>query len=178
MLTPGKASPGLLFSSFLFRIDLFTEEELKAFWETRFGKSFSYIPEFNPLTDYYSKEMGNPLSRIFFLTTRPYPRDSLLKVKLESLEWENNWAQDQKRRVNVDIGFLSLENFLLATTKNYSHRVYLGQNIFADLTYYFHQGSLQSFDWTYPDFVDPAKKEFLEWGRGFLLNSLANNTEQ
>lgn len=178
MLTPEQASPGLLFSSFLFRSDLYSKEELTVFWETRFKKSFSYIPEFNPLAEYYSKEMGRPLSRIFFLTTELYPRDTLLEVKLESLKWENSWAQDEKRRVNIDIGFLSLENFLLATTKNYSHRVYLGQNIFADLTYYFHQGSFQPFNWTYPDFVDPAKKEFLEWGRSYLLNSLANNTKQ
>ncbi len=178
MLTPETASPGLLFSSFLFRSDLHTKEELKSFWEDRFGKSFSFVPEQNPLIEYYSKEMGLPLFRIFFLTSKSFARDSLLEVKFDSLKWENLWARDQKRMVNVDIGFLSLENFLLATTKNYSHRVYLGQNIFADLTYYFHQGSFQAFDWTYPDFVDSAKKEFLEWGRSFLLNSLVNNTKQ
>lgn len=178
MLTPEIASPGLLFASFLFRSDLHTLEELRSFWETRFGKSFSFIPELNPLTQYYSKEIGDPLSRIFFLTSQSFNRDFLLEVKLQSLKWEHHWARDQKRMVNVDIGFLSLENFILATTKNYSHRVYIGQNIFADLTYYYHQGAFQSFDWTYPDFVDPTKKEFLEWGRSFLLNSLANNTQQ
>lgn len=172
MLTTTVASQGLLFASFLYRSDLFTEEEMKKFWHEQFGESFSYVPEHNPLNDYYSREMGSDLSRIFFLTSSTFPREFLLSTKLQSLIWEKNWARDGKRMVNVDIGFLCLENFLLATTKNYSHRIYLGQNIFTDLTYYFHQGELQSLPWTYPDFVDPKKMDFLTWGRSFLLQSL------
>ncbi len=172
MLTARVASAGLLFGSFLFRSDLHTTEELTGFWEQHFGRSFSYLPDHNPLNHYYSKEMGQNLSRIFFLTTTSFARDSLLKVKLQSMEWERKWSENNLRRVNVDIGFLALENFILATTKNYSHRVYLGENIFADLTYYFHQGSFQSLPWTYPDFLDPQKKDFLEWGRSFLLQSI------
>ena len=171
MLTTSIASPGLLFGSFLFRSDLHSVEELTHFWEQHFGRSFSLLPEHNPLNHYYSKEMGQSLSRIFFLTATSFARDLLLKVKLQSMDWEKNWSENNLRRVNVDIGFLSLENFILATTKNYSHRVYLGENIFADLTYYFHQGSFQSLPWTYPDFLDPQKKDFLEWGRSFLLQS-------
>ena len=71
--------------------------------------------------------------------------------------------------VNVDIGFLSAENFILATTKNYAHRIYLGQNIFADLTYQCLDGSFRSLPWTYPDFQDEKKIEFLTWCRSFLL---------
>lgn len=71
--------------------------------------------------------------------------------------------------VNIDIGFLTLENFVLATTKNYSHRIFIGQNIFADLTYHFHQGEFRSLPWTYPDYLDDQKKDFIKWGRSFLL---------
>lgn len=173
MLKPTEASHGLVFGSFLYRRDLFSPEKLAEFWEQSLGKSFSLVPEHNPLNDYYSREMGSELSRIFFLTTKTFPREFLLSTKLQSLEWEKSWAVDEKRMVNVDIGFLCLENFLLATTKNYSHRIYLGQNIFSDLTYYFHQGELQTLPWTYPDFLDPKKKEFLTWGRSFLLQTLS-----
>ncbi len=172
MLTTVGASHGLVFGSFLFRSDLFTPEKLSEFWEQHLGKSFSLIPEHNPLNEYYSREMGTELSRIFFLTTKTFPREFLLSTKLQSLNWEKDWAKEGKRMVNVDIGFLSLENFLLATTKNYSHRIYLGQNIFTDLTYYFHQGELQTLAWTYPDFLDPKKKDFLTWGRSYLLQTL------
>lgn len=172
MLTTSVPTQGLLFGSFLFRNDLHTEEGLTAFWESQFGKSISLVPEQNPLAHYYSKEMGENLSRIFFLTSQHFPREFLLTSKLQALEWENKWSIDGKRMVNVDTGFLSLENFLLATTKNYSHRVYLGQNIFADLTYQFHQAEMQSFAWTYPDYLDDQKKDFFLWGRTFLLQSL------
>jgi hypothetical protein len=69
------------------------------------------------------------------------------------------------------VGFLSLENFILATTKNYSHRVFLGQGIFADLTYQFHNGALETFPWTYPDYLDEKKREFFTWARSYLLQA-------
>jgi len=172
MLTTSVPSQGLLFGSFLYRNDLHTEESLTTFWELQSGKSFSLVPKSNPLANYYSKEMGENLSRIFFLTSQTFPREFLLTTKLQALEWEAKWAAHGNRMVNVDTGLLSLENFLLATTKNYSHRVYLGQNIFADLTYQFHQGELQSFPWTYPDYLDDQKKDFFLWGRTYLLQSL------
>ncbi len=172
MLETSVPSQGLLFASFLFRDDLHSTASLTAFWESQFGKSFSLVPANNPLAEYYSREMGSDLSRIFFLTSTAFPREFLLTTKLQAQVWESKWATDGKRMVNVDIGFLSLENFLLATTKNYSHRVYLGQNIFADLTYQFHQGELQSFPWTYPDYLDSQKKDFFLWSRSFLLQSL------
>lgn len=176
MLKTEQPSPGLLFGSFLYREDLHSKDSLIKFWETEIGKSFSLVPLNNPLAQYYSKEMGLPLSRIFFLSSHSFPREFLLSTKLQAMEWEKNWATDQKRTVNVDIGFLTAENFLLATTKNYSHRIFLGQNLFADLTYYFHQGELQTLPWTYPDYLDDQKKEFLTWGRSFLLQTRASDT--
>jgi hypothetical protein len=173
MLETSVPTQGLLFGSFLFRNDIHSEESLTSFWESHFGKSFSLIPADNPLAGYYSREMGEDLSRIFFLTSETYPREFLLTSKLQAIEWERKWARDGKRMVNVDTGLLSLENFQLATTKNYSHRVYLGQNIFADLTYQFHQGDIQTFPWTYPDYLDSQKKDFFLWGRSFLHQSLS-----
>ncbi len=173
-MTPEYPSQGLLFASFLFRQDLFDVQLLTDFWEKQFGKSISLVPSINPLNQYYSKEMGPQLSRIFFMTTHSFPREFLLTTKLLSLSWEENWKDNQKRMVNVDIGFLSVENFILATTKNYSHRVYLGQNIFGDLTYYFHQGELRTLPWTYPDYLDEEKKEFFSWCRSFLLQNRSN----
>lgn len=173
-MKPLPASPGLLFASFLYRRDLHSEESLLAFWEEKFGKSFLFVPRMNPLNAYYSKEMGEEplLSRFFCLTSGTFPREFLLSTKLQSLIWEEDWSDSSKRMVNVDIGFLTLENFILSTTKNYSHRVFLGQDIYADLTYHFHQGELQTFPWTYPDYVDAEKKEFFTWGRNFLLQEM------
>jgi Domain of unknown function (DUF4416) len=171
MLKTDLASQGLLFSSFLYREDLFQKENLIKFWEEKFGKSFALIPLNNPLNDYYQKEMGQGLKRIFFISAKSFPRDFLLSTKLQAISWENSWAYQGKRRVNVDIGLLTSENFLLATTKNYSHRIFIGQNIFADLTYFFHQGRLQTLPWTYPDYQDEEKKNFFSWSRYYLLQT-------
>ena len=170
MLRPEQPSDGLLFFGILYRSDLVSEEVL-AQKLALFGKCISHTPEFNPLAQYYAKEMGEAslLKRIFFVSTTPYPREFLLSTKLLSLEWERAWAVEDKRMVNVDVGFISAENFILATTKNYAHRVFLGQNIFADLTYQCAEGRYQTLPWTYPDFRDTPKVDFFTWCRSYLL---------
>jgi hypothetical protein len=98
----------------------------------------------------------------------------LLEVKLRSLVWENQWRISDKRMVNVDIGFISPENFILATTKNYSHRIYVGDEIFADLTYLFQKFSVMTLPWTYPDYLDDQKKDFILFARNYLVQHLNN----
>ncbi len=171
MLETQAPQKGLLFFSILYRSDLFSPEVLAQKLEALFGLSFSFSPEYNPLADYYAKEMGDAslLKRLFIVPSCPQTKESLLSVKLLSLEWEREWAKNLKRMVNVDVGFISAENFLLATTKNYSHRVYIGQNIFADLTYQWTDGAFHSFPWTYPDYKDSFKIDFLTWCRSYLL---------
>jgi hypothetical protein len=171
MLNSLAASPGLLFFSFLYRSDLFQEKTLKNEFEKIYGQGFLYHPLTNPLAAYYSSEMGEEslLKRFFLLSEKIFPREYLVSSKLLAMEWEKKWSIDERRMVNVDVGMLSAENFLLATTKNYSHRVYLSHQIFADLTYYFHQGQMTPLPWTYPDYLDDKKREFLNWGRNYLL---------
>lgn len=168
-LTPPER--GLLFFSFLYRRDLYSEEQFILQVEELFGKVIIFRPHFNPLSSYYSKEMGDEslLRRIFLVSSSMFPREFLLSSKLMSLEWERQWSLDKSRMVNVDVGLLSLENFLLATTKNFSHRVFLGQGIFADLTYHCVDGVYQTLPWTYPDFKDQEKIEFFNWCRSFTL---------
>lgn len=168
MLFTETPRPGLLFGSFLYSDEL-DPDFLKKNWEDQFGECVKLIPGQNPLFQYYSKEMGENLNRFFLLTTKSFPREFLLSTKLQSITWEKRWSENHKRKVNIDIGFLTLENFVLATTKNYSHRVYLGQNIFADLTYIFQKGEFHFLPWTYPDYRDDEKVKFFELGRMFLL---------
>lgn len=171
MLETLKTPPGYLFGSFLFRSDLFSANDLKARWNSVYGEGLILTPELNPLFPYYAKEMGEEkfLSRFFITSKSPVDRDELLSGKLHSLDWEREWTVDGKRMVNVDIGLIALENFLLATTKNYSHRIFIGSDIFADLTYQFQKGSYQALPWTYPDYLDTQKIQFLTKVRSQLL---------
>lgn len=171
MLKSLPTPPGLLFGSFLFKKDLHSEEDLLQMWSKAYGPSEIFRPEFNPLIEYYSKEMPGDLGRFLVTTHNSFSRSELLKSKLLSLEWERKFAILEKRTVNVDTGFLSLENFLLATTKNYSHRIFIGDDIFADLTFEFKHGKFQALPWTYPDYQDPQKLSFLTQSRNRLLAS-------
>lgn len=171
MLSTHPTQPGLLFASFLFRTDLHKESDLKKLWEDQYGSSQFFHPSQNPLIDYYAKEMGEGLGRFLAVTENRFPRSELLQSKLLSLRWENDFAVEARRMVNIDTGLLSLENFLLATTKNYSHRIFIGNDLFADLTFEFKNGKFQTLPWTYPDYLDPEKMEFLTSARKRLLAS-------
>ena len=57
--------------------------------------------------------------------------------------------------MNIDPGYLLLERFVLATGKNFTHRIYLGGGIYADLTLIYTRGDFQALPWTYPDYADP-----------------------
>jgi hypothetical protein len=56
------------------------------------------------------------------------------------------------RRINIDPGYLCSEHVILATTKGYTHRPYLREGIYADLTLIYRNKSFQPLEWTYPDY--------------------------
>jgi len=107
-------------------------------------------------SDYYEKEMGRNLSRCFLLFASLASREQLPEVKLRTNEIEMHYAQQGKRTVNIDPGYIAFEHVVLATTKGYAHRLYLGQGIFGDLTLMFENGSYHGLPWTYPDYRSDA----------------------
>lgn len=105
-------------------------------------------------TDYYSEEMGEGLNRIFILFEPLKPRDCLVEIKLITNSIEKDFSKEGKRLINIDPGYISLEQIVLATTKNYTHRIYLGNGIYADLTLIFKKGTYTHLEWTYPDYAE------------------------
>ena len=112
-------------------------------------------------TDYYAAEMGKPLHRRMLVFKELIEQLDLAAIKLQTNSIELKHAEAGRRRVNIDPGYLLYERFVLATGKNYSHRIYIGEGIYADLTLIYQQGAYQSLPWTYPDYKDPAMGEFL-----------------
>lgn len=104
-------------------------------------------------TDYYHHEMGRPLYRVMLAFSDLVERDSLPDVKNRTNRIEDGYRQDGKRRINLDPGLLTLENICLATTKPYSHRLYLGKGIWAEITLIYKGNSYQKLAWTYPDYA-------------------------
>jgi len=113
-------------------------------------------------TDYYKPEMGAPLFRRLMAFSNLIEQDSLADTKLLTNDLENRLSRRGKRVINIDPGYLLAERFVLATGKNYAHRVYLKDGIYADLTLVYHQGGFRALDWTYPDYAGKAIVNFLK----------------
>lgn len=113
-------------------------------------------------TDYYGREMGAGLLRRFVVFENRRERGALVGAKIAAEEIERAFEAGGRRTVNIDPGILTDENFILATGKNYSHRVYLGEGVFADLTLVYRGGGYRPLPWTYPDYAGEAIRSFLD----------------
>ena len=107
-------------------------------------------------TRYYEREMGWPLYRRFITIKGLIRPEGIVDIKLLTNRIEVKYIRDGKRRINIDPGYISLERLVLATGKNYTHRIYLSKGIFADLTLIFHKGSFRPLEWTYRDYSAPS----------------------
>jgi len=113
-------------------------------------------------TAYYNEEMGSPLYRRFISFDRLIDPDRLPDVKAITNRIETVNAVDGKRVVNLDPGYLSDANVIIATTKNHYHRVPLANGIYAHMEYVLKKKKLEPLEWTYPDFRSPQYMAFFE----------------
>ena len=113
-------------------------------------------------TDYYESEMGAPLYRRVLSFKKNIRQSSLSKIKLITNNLELKYSENKRRRINIDPGYMLLERFVLATGKNYSHRIYIGMGVYADLTLIYQGGGYQKLPWTYPDYAALDMILFLE----------------
>jgi len=112
-------------------------------------------------TDYYTAEMGPDLKKILFSFEHPFQADNLYLAKRSTIDIEHFFARQHKRRINLDPGYLELSKFVLASTKDFSHRIYLNQGIFAEVTLIYMNDEFQKLPWTYPDYLTPEFLAFL-----------------
>ena len=116
-------------------------------------------------TAYYQSEMGTPLFRRMIVFKQLIEQQALPEIKRATNEIEKRYVANDKRRVNIDPGYLLLERFVLATGKNFSHRIYIGKKIYADLTLIYQKGGFRALPWTFPDYADSKMHVFLEKAR-------------
>ena len=129
-------------------------------------------------TSYYEAEMGTPLFRRLLTYKKLINQDELPEIKLATNRLEQSVAQSGRRRVNIDPGYLLYERFVLASGKNFSHRIYIGSGIYADLTLIYQRGGFEKLPWTYPDYADQPMLEFLtRIRRKYAVDLKRNQTE-
>ena len=106
-------------------------------------------------TDYYSRDMGSPLLRLFVGFRELIAPQDLARLKRESNELECCLAGEQTRvprPVNIDPGYLEQSKIVLASTKNFYHRILLADGIYGEVTMHYRAGRWCPFSWTFPDF--------------------------
>ncbi|MGD8272697.1 MAG: DUF4416 family protein, partial [Desulfobacterales bacterium] len=113
-------------------------------------------------THYYEPEMGSPLHRRVYSFKSLIGQQDLANVKIATHQIEQAYSKSGRRRVNIDPGYLVRERFVLASGKNFSHRICIGAGIYADLTLIYQKGRFRQLPWTYPDYADGGMLNFLE----------------
>ena len=123
-------------------------------------------------TDYYDVEMGTGLRKQFFAFEDLIDPATLPEKKHQSNRWESEYQQradhSEKRPLNIDPGYITQSKLVLATTKNHSHRIYLQDGIYAEITLRYHKKQWCEHPWTYPDYRQPAYHAFFTQCRDYL----------
>ncbi len=128
-------------------------------------------------TEYYTPEMGPGLEKRLVSFRELSLAEHLPAIKLATNQIEEQLSLEGKRRVNLDPGYLTASRLVLATTKDYAHRVYLGQGIFGDVHLRFRGGQYEPLEWTYPDYREPFVRQFLKDVRDVYLTQLGEIEE-
>jgi hypothetical protein len=145
--------------------------------EAAYGPTALACPPFDfNQTAYYEATMGPGLRKTFFAFQTLAPADCLPDVKRHTNALEAELARaaiyPESRPLNLDPGVLGLGKFLLATTKDQAHRVYLRAGIYAEVTLRFQAGAFEPWPWTYADYRLPVVRAFLRDAREFYKRRL------
>jgi hypothetical protein len=103
--------------------------------EQRLTAAFGVIEQASALfpvtyTDYYAPEMGAQLQKKFLSFAEMIDVARLPEIKNFTNALEAEFALNGKRQINIDPGYVTHAQMVLATTKDYSHRIYLGEGIY------------------------------------------------
>lgn len=119
-----------------------------------------YTSELLPFTytTYYAAEMGEGIQRQFISFKNLIDAGTLADKKLYTNQVEQEFAEEntQRRRVNLDVGYICMAKLVLASTKDHAHRIYLRDSIYAEITLRFYHKTFQPWKWTYPDYRSTA----------------------
>ncbi|MEK7307851.1 MAG: DUF4416 family protein [Nitrospirota bacterium] len=129
-------------------------------------------------TDYYSKEMGKGLKRQFIFFQELISPALIPEIKLKTMELERKYLNEENpplhpfsknppippltkggkggfkggRKINLDPGYLDSARIILVSSKDFSHRIYLGKGIYGEVTLIYSGNNYQVLPYTYPDF--------------------------
>ena len=114
-------------------------------------------------TRYYDEEMGTPIRRCFLGFEKLIDPSEISRIKVKTNELEFVFAArcpQVQRPVNLDPGYLEQSKIVLASTKNFFHRILVSGGIYAEVTLHFEDGKWRVFPWTFPDYASGRYDEY------------------
>ena len=162
--------PVIPFCAVMFCETIFREKALD-FLKSELGEiaKISDDMDFSAETDYYDDEMGGKIKKIYAVFKTPMKREFLAELKCKTNDFEQMTAKNGKRQINLDPGYITKDKFVLASAKDFSHRIAIGKGIFAETTLNFSAGDkIKRFSWTYSDYLTPQAQEIIIFGRNLL----------
>jgi hypothetical protein len=128
------------------------------------------------LTNYYDEEMGKPISRCFFSFSELIQASAISEIKVKTNDLESVFASEfpsVKLPINLDPGYVEQSKLVLASTKNFYHRILVAGGIYAEVTLHFKDGQWHSFPWTFPDFKTGRYHRFFSSMRDIYRRQLS-----
>jgi hypothetical protein len=126
-------------------------------------------------TTYYEKEMGAGLKRRFVFFEKLIMPDAIAEIKLKTIVIEKEYLYEQGgRKINLDPGYLDSAKIVLVSTKDFSHRIYLNNGIYGEVTLIYSGKDYQTLPYTFPDFMTAEYQEVFKQAREIFKKKVKN----
>jgi hypothetical protein len=158
--------------------DISLFERLKGDLISLFGPSDMESPVWQwEHTDYYLKEMGAGLKRRFVFFQRLINPKDIVEIKLKTIEFEKQYLNENGgRRINLDPGYLNSAKVVLVSAKDFSHRIYLGNGIYGEVTLIYSGNAYHTLPYTFPDFRTQECFDVFKKAREMYKTLMQENT--
>lgn len=151
---PSIPSKALLFSGILYSSNHWYLKALECL-ASKIGEIAMYSPPIAwDFSDYYRDELGENIIRRFVFFKNLIRQEELSEIKIITNDLEELLSSGNRRNVNLDPGYLTPAKIVLASTKDYSHRIYLKNGIYAEVTLVYRKNRFVPHLNTYKDFQD------------------------
>ena len=131
--------------------------------KNNFGNIVSKSPEYDfNFTDYYEDEFGSNLKKIIIVFDDKIDKDDLSKIKILCSQIEMEHSSWNKRKINIDPGYLNSGEVVLASFKGKDFKEDIGQGVYAHKVLEFNNGQIKDFFHTFPDFKSSTVKDFFK----------------
>ncbi|MBI5361096.1 MAG: DUF4416 family protein [Planctomycetes bacterium] len=128
-------------------------------------------------TAYYETEMGRNIKKKFYSFKNLIDPGVIAGIKIRTNEIEEIFAKKfpkgVSRPVNLDPGYIEASKVVLASAKNFSHRIYVEKGIYAEITLHFSKGGFREHEWTFPDYKTEGYQKFLKITRDEYMRQVS-----